>query len=154
MHHIIDTTTMMIALELWKWLRGVDKVGLLNLLWVPHYNCTRVIVLVIKQLLCLVHDGYLWLEEPIHITNRLIHRITQVLYTGENPAMMFGRKGGKQAILEAMEEKFKLVKKPQGYAISSIYNPIVKVTTQILVGKVMRKCRADEVPTPVIMFAT
>ena len=47
MHHIIDTNRGMTSLELWKWLRGVEKVGLLNLLWVPHYNFTHVTVLVI-----------------------------------------------------------------------------------------------------------
>lgn len=56
--------------------------------------------------------------------------------------MMFGRKGGKLALGEAMKEKFKLVKKPQSYSISSIYDPVVKVATHILVGKVMRKLHA------------
>lgn len=45
MHYIIDTTTEMTALELLRWLRGVDKAGLLNLLWVSHYNRTSVTVL-------------------------------------------------------------------------------------------------------------
>jgi len=67
--------------------------------------------------------------------------------------MMFGEKGGEQALTEAMKEKFKLVKKPWGYAISSISDPTVKVAMQILVGKVMRKCRADEVPTPIVALA-
>lgn len=140
----------MTTLELGKWLRGVDKAGLLNLLWVPHYKHTPITVLVIKPLLCLVHDGCLWLEEPLPITNKLIHRITQLLYTGEHLAMMFGRKDGKQVLVEAMKEKLKLVEKPQVYSILSIYNPAVKVVMQILVGKVMRKCHIDEVPTLVI----
>lgn len=38
------------------------------------------------------HDGCLWLEEPILITDRLIHRITWLPYIGENLAMMFGEK--------------------------------------------------------------
>ena len=49
-----------------------------------------------------------------------------------------------------MKEKFKLVKKLRGYAISNIYDPAVKVATHILVGKVMRKCRIDDVLAPVI----
>lgn len=141
-------------LELCKWLRGVDKASLLNLLCVPHYNRTPIIVLVIKKLLCLVHDGCLWLEELIPITDRLIHRITQLPYTGENPAMMFGRKFCKHDLAEAMKEKFKLVKNSRGYSISSIYDPTVKVATQILVAKVMRKCHIDEVSTPIVARAT
>ena len=79
MHCIIDTTTGMTALEPRRWLREVDKAWLLNLLWVPHYNYTLVIVLVIKQFLFLVHDGCLWLEEPIPIIDRLIHKIMRCL---------------------------------------------------------------------------
>lgn len=149
-HHIVHTTTRMNTLELQKWLRGVDKAGLLNLLWVSHYNHTPIIVLVIKQLLCLVHNGCLWLEEPIPITNRLILRITWMPYTRENLAMMFGEKGGEHALAEAMKDKLKLMKKPRGYAISSIYDPMVKVATQILARKFMQKFHTDEVLTPVI----
>ena len=126
MCHIIDTNTKMNTLESQRWLRGVDKAGLLNLLWVSHYNHTPVTILVIKQLLCLVHDGCLWLEEPIPINDRLIHRITRLPYIGKNLAMIFGGKGGEQALAEAMKGKFKLVRKLHGYAISNIYDPCCK----------------------------
>ena len=57
------------------------------------------------------------------------------------------------AITEVMKKKFKLEKKKQGYAISSINNPTFEVTTQILAGKVMWKCHTDEVPTLVVALA-
>jgi len=63
------------TLELQKWMRGVEKVRLLHLLWIPHFHHAAIMILVIRQLLCLVHDGYPWLEEPIPITVELIHRI-------------------------------------------------------------------------------
>jgi len=53
-----------------------------------------------------------------------------------------------------MKAKFRLEKKKRGYAISSINNKAVRVATQILVGKVMRKCRMDEVPALMVAFAT
>ena len=62
MHHIIHKTTGVTMLELRKWLKGVDKAGLLNLVWVLHYNHTPITLLVIKQLLYLSHDGCHWLE--------------------------------------------------------------------------------------------
>ena len=105
------------------------------------------------QLLFLVHDGCLWLEEPIPIIDHLIHRITWLPYLGEYLANISEGKGGELALMEAMKKKFKLEKKKWGYAISNINNPIVKVETQILAGKVMRKCPADEVPAPVIALA-
>lgn len=42
-----------------KWLRGVAKARLLNVRWMPHYHYMAITIFVIRQLLCLVHDGYL-----------------------------------------------------------------------------------------------
>lgn len=54
------------------------------------------------------------------------------------------------AIAEAMKKKYKLEKKKRHYTVSSIKDNIVHVATQILTGKVMHKCRADEVPVLVV----
>lgn len=43
--------------------------------------------------------------------------------------MIFSRKGGEQALVKSIREKFKLVKKLFGYTISSIYDPTMKVAT-------------------------
>ena len=76
MHQKKDALTGIIELEQCKWLRRVEKVGLLNLLWVSYYHRALVIIFVIRQLLCLVHDGCLCMEEPIPIIDHLIHRIS------------------------------------------------------------------------------
>lgn len=51
-----------------------------------------------------------------------------------------------------MKKKFELLKKLRGYSITSINNPMMKIATQILVDKVMRKSRGDEVSAPVILL--
>jgi len=117
MCQLIDTTAGTIELVPWTWLKGVEKVGLLNLLSVPHYHRAPVTIFVIRQLLCLVHDGCLWLEEPIPITYHLIHQITRLPYSGEDPANISEGKGGELALAEAMKKKFKLEKKKWGYGI-------------------------------------
>lgn len=71
-----DAPAIIIELEPCKWVRGVEKAGLLTLLWVSHYHHAPVTIFVIRKLLYLVHDGCLWLEELIPITYHLIHRIT------------------------------------------------------------------------------
>ena len=81
----------MIRLEPWKWLRGVEKARLLHLLWVPHFHHTPITIFIIWQLLCLVHDGYLWLEEPIPIMADLIHRISQLPCKGKDPITIAGK---------------------------------------------------------------
>lgn len=58
------------------------------------------------------------------------------------------------ALAEAMKKKFKLEKKKRAYAISNINNPAVKVATQILARKVMRKCHVYEMHALVIVLET
>ena len=52
-----------------------------------------------------------------------------------------------------MKTKYKLEKKKRVYAISNIKDKAVCVATQILAGKVMQKCRVDEVSVPMIALA-
>jgi len=89
-------------------------------------------MIMIKQLLCLVHDGCLWLDDLIPITDMLIHRITLLSQVGENPTMEFGGKIGECELAKAMKDKFKFTKKSRGYSITSIANPAVKVVVKIL----------------------
>lgn len=139
-----------IALEPVEWIHGVNKAGFLNLPWVSHYHCTLINVIFIKKLLCLVHDACLWLGETIPITDRTIPRITLLLHFGLNPAKAFGGKTSECDLTKKIKDKFKLVKMPCKYSISSITNPVVKVATQILAGKISQKCCTDKVPTPVV----
>jgi len=132
-----------------KWLRGVAKVGLLNLRWIPYYHRAAITIFVIRQLICLVHDGYLWLEEPIPITADLVHQISQLPTKGNDPTDIT-RTSSDVGLAEAMKVKYKLEKQKQGYAIASIKYRGVHVATQLLARKFMRKGRADKVPTSVI----
>ena len=59
----------------------------------------------------------------------------------------------KCSLVEKMKDKFKLVKKPHKYSISSITDFTVKVATQILAGKIMRKFCANEVSAPLVSLA-
>jgi len=56
--------------------------------------------------------------------------------------------------VDQMKSDFRLVKKSRGYTISSISDGVVQFVAQILVGKIMPKCCADEVMTPVVSLAT
>ena len=57
------------------------------------------------------------------------------------------------AIVKAMKKKYKLEKKKRGYAISIIKDKAIRMVTQILAGKFMHKCHANEVPTSVVTVA-
>lgn len=53
-------------------------------------------------------------------------------------------------LTDAMKIKYKLENWKWGYAIASIKDRGVRITTQLLAGKLMRKCHTDEVLTNVI----
>lgn len=55
-------------------------------------------------------------------------------------------------LAEAMNAKYKLEKRKRGYAIASIKDQGVRVATQVLADKLMRKHRANEVPSSVIVL--
>ena len=76
----------------------------------PHYHRAPVTIFIIRQLLYLVHDGCLWLEEPIPITNHLNHRITRLPCKVEDPTNISEGKSDDLAIAEAMKKNFKLEK--------------------------------------------
>jgi len=96
---------------------------------VSHFHRAPITIFFIRQLLCLVHDGCSWLEEPIPITKDLIHHISRLPYKGEDPAAISEGKGSDLAIAEVMKKKYKLKKKKRGYAISNIKEKTVRVAT-------------------------
>ena len=59
----------------------------------------------------------------------LIHQITLLPHSGLNPAKEFGGKTSERDLAKKMKEKFKLVKKPHEYSITSITDPVVKIST-------------------------
>lgn len=99
-----------------------------------------------------MHDGYLWLEEPIPITTKLIHRISQLPCKGRDPAEIAGQSSD-LALMEAMKTKYKLEKKKCDYEIVSIKDIGMRVATQLLASEVIWKCHVDEVPVPVVALA-
>lgn len=49
-----------------------------------------------------------------------------------------------------MKNDYGIIKKSRGYVISSINDEAVYFIVSNLAGKIMRKCRADKVPTLVV----
>lgn len=61
-----------IRVEPMKWVVGIQDVGLLNMLYVPHFGRNNINTICMRQLLALVHDGCLWLRTPFPIDDMLI----------------------------------------------------------------------------------
>ena len=84
----------------------MEEARLLHLLWIPHFHWALVTIFVIRQLLFLVHDGCLWLEEPIPIMTDLIDGISRLPCMGRDPVGIVG-KSRDLALVEAMKKKYK-----------------------------------------------
>ena len=61
LHSVCYQETSVTLLEVKQWAAGLDKAGLLKMLDVPHFERSTQVTVVFKQLLALVHDGYLWI---------------------------------------------------------------------------------------------
>jgi len=101
----------------------------------------------------LVHNENLWLGNKIPIDPMLIWRITKFPYQGWNPAEEFAGKDQDHAIAESMKKNFRLVKGKRGYDINLISDQAVHFPVHILAEKLMRTCRANEIPMSVVSLA-
>ena len=68
------------------WVAGLDNAGLLKVLDIPHFGRSIQVTIVAKQLLALVHDGYLSIgDQQIPIDASLINKITGLSMVGPDP---------------------------------------------------------------------
>jgi hypothetical protein len=133
------------------WARGLERAGILNLFDIPHFGRSNEVNACVKFLLTCVHGGYLWLDRPISIDTDLIARITGLPSQGQDPNSLFADKKTDRTLSEAMREKFHTVRGVHGLDVSSICDPTVRIATQALACKLLRKCRKYQVPVGVIV---
>jgi hypothetical protein len=88
------------------WATGIQCVGLLNMLTVPHFGCNNINTICVCQLLTLVHDGALWLGERIPIDTMLIRRITVLPCAGADPTKCFCWQVSRKEACRPSEERF------------------------------------------------
>jgi len=85
-------------------------------------------MLVIKQFLCFVHEEILWVSKPVHITTKLVHRVSHLPCDGRDPREIADRSGD-VAMVENLKKKYTLAKGQQGYIIDNISDNMVHVAT-------------------------
>ena len=136
------------------WAAGLDNAGLLKVLDIPHFGRGIQVTIVAKQLLALVHDGYLWIgDQQIPIDATLINKITGLSMAGPDPGDEFPSKHEDTKLAQTMKERFVLTKGKQGYHTSAIQEQPIHIAAELLAYKIIQKCRPTEVPSPVIWIA-
>ena len=129
---------MVTTLQRKEWLQKVENDGFLCLLSFPHFLWPPITILVIRQLLCLVHNGYLWIGKPIQIMAELIHRISLLPCEGRDPREIVD-KSGDVTMTKTLKRKYKLEKGKRLNIIDNISDRAVCVATQLLARKVSAK---------------
>jgi hypothetical protein len=83
-----------------QWVTGLENIGILNLLEIPHFRWGKDVNKCVKQLLSVLHGGFLWLEEPISIDVELISFIIGLPSNGEKLAQYLEDKTKEKALTE------------------------------------------------------
>jgi hypothetical protein len=48
------------------WVAGLENTGTLNLLEIPHFGRGKEVNNYIKQLIAVLHGGFIWIKKPIN----------------------------------------------------------------------------------------
>ena len=71
---------------------GLDKSGILSMMYMPHFSHTVEVDRCMKKLLVCFHGGCLWLDNHIFVDIDLIVSITELSKEGVDPVPFFAIK--------------------------------------------------------------
>ena len=107
----------------------------------------------VKVLLSSVHGGHLWSDRKVDITIDLIHRITGLSKNGADPTVHFMGKDQDKKLVGQLIKKYNLMRGGRAYDATRIEDKPLWFTVQLLAGRVLRKCRPNQVLGPMIELA-
>ena len=146
----VNLATKVEALTPQAWIASLQPSRLLNLLQIPHFGCNNEINVVIKVLLSCVHEGHLWLDHRVDIMIDLIHQIIGLSKTGANLVAHFVGKDQDKKLAVRLTKKYNLTRGGRVYDAVQIEDKPFRFTVQLLVGRVLRKIRPNQVSGPTI----
>jgi hypothetical protein len=119
------------------WAAGLENTGILNLLEIPHFGRGKEVNNCIKQLIAVLHGGFLWMEQPISIDVELITTITGLPSMGENPAQYLDDKTKEKALAEEMKRTYGTERGSHGIIIKRISDATTRMATKLMACKML-----------------
>lgn len=95
----------------------------------------------------------MWLDHKVDISIDLIHRIIGLSKTGADLVAHFVGKDQDKKLVAQLIEKYNLIRGGWAYNVVQIEDKPLWFTGQLLVGKVLWKCRLNQVLGPTIELA-
>jgi hypothetical protein len=121
---------------------------------IPHFGRGKDVNNCIKQLLAVLHVGFLWLDEPISIDVELISFITRFPSNGENLVQYLDDNTKEKALAEEMKKTYGTERGSCGIIIKMINDASTWMARKLMACKLLRKCHKEEVPMGVVIATT
>jgi hypothetical protein len=107
---------------------------------IPHFGRHQEVNTCVKLLLSFYHGGYVWLDRIITVDLVLIHRITGLSLKGPDPQQFYPGKTSDCLLAQHIKEAYGEVEKgKRGYKVASIEDGTMRLSCQLLAGKIVRK---------------
>jgi hypothetical protein len=127
---------------------------MLNLVQIPHFGRGKEVNKCIKNLMGILHGGFLWLEEPISIDVELISFITGLSSMGESHVQYLDDKKKAKSLVEEMNKTYNTERGSRGILIKIINDTSTRMATNLMACKILRKFRKEEVHVGVFAVAS
>ena len=88
------------------WARGLERLGILGLINMPYFGRLVEDNACAKQLLACFHGGYLWLHQPMPVTQELILQNMGLLVHGPDSSQYFRDKDNDKRLAAKLKKKF------------------------------------------------
>jgi len=137
-------------LEPKQWITGFYNTDIMNLLEIPHFGRGKDVNNCVKQLLAMMHRGILWLDRPVSIYLNLIAKIRGLPTYGEKFAQYLDDKVKEKSLAEEMNQTYGTERGSRGIIINIINEPAMRLETNLIACKLLRKCLKEEALVGVI----
>jgi hypothetical protein len=87
---------------------------------IPHFGRGKEVNNCVKQLMAVLHGGFLWMEEPVSIDVELIAFITGLSSMGESPMQYLDDKTKEKSLAEEMKKTYGTERGSRGIIIKRI----------------------------------
>jgi hypothetical protein len=136
-----------------QWATGLEKIGILGLLDLPHFGRGQYTRGCVKQLLAVTHGGDIWFNKLVSIDVEIIAHITGLASWGMDPVQFIDDKTKEKSLADKMKKKYGTDKGTRGIIIKRINDAATQMAAKILAYKLPRKCHREEVSAGVITVA-
>ena len=148
-----DTADGPMRLVPMEWARGLDKAGLLSLMYLSHFGRSTDVNVCVKQFLVSFHGGFLWLDWKVYVSVNLLAAITGLPLAGIDLEPFFVGKEQDNLMKNKLKYKYDMTKNTKGFFIASINDHTIRFFAKVLARKLLPNMREHKCTVGMIIAA-